>query len=318
VRPGLAFRHRTPEFDVTIYTNDEGMRTGPARAPVGDKKPGVFRVLFLGTSYAFGWGSEYQDSYAARIAAGLAGRGLEVEVLNLGTPAQNAAPQLCWLRENARRIRPDLVIQTVFANPSVLAASCAQDPQCPAVEDGYLVRPSHGSRLLGELGKRSALVFYGWYLRQRYVAGGSRAEAVGGQPPELGAPAEEGPDDLRRRYEGFVRSVREAAGEPIEVCFLLIPPAFVVHPEDAARWGPIGAKGEEFRARGRAAARSLEASGLRFIDATPALQQASGGERMFYWLDTHLTPAGNRAVADLVLSRLPAVTAPPLRDHEGG
>ena len=320
VRPGLAFRHRTPEFDVTIYTNDEGMRTGPAKAPVGDKKPGVFRVLFLGTSYAFGWGSEYEDSYAARIGAGLAQRGLAVEVLNLGTPAQTEGPQLCWLRENARRIRPDLVIQTVFANPSVLAASCAQDPQCPAVEDGYLVRPSHGSRLLGELGKRSALVFYGWYVRQRYVAGASRAEPMGGDPLELGAPAEEGPDDLRRRYEGFVRSVREAAGEPIEVAFLLIPTAFVVHPEDAARWGSIGAKGEEFRARDRAAARSLEASGLRFIDATPALQERSGAERMFYWLDTHLTPAGNRVVGDLVLSHLAAVTAPPpsLRGDEGG
>ena len=63
--------------------------------------------------------------------------------------------------------------------------------------------------------------------------------------------------------------MREAAGAPIEVDFLLVPPAFVVHPEDAARWGPIGAKGEQFRARGRAAARALEAGGLRFIDATP-------------------------------------------------
>ena len=320
LRTGLAFRHRTPEFDVTIYTNDQGMRTGPARAAVGDKKPGVFRVLFLGTSYAFGWGSDYEDSYAARIGAGLARRGLDVEVVNLGTPAQTAGPQLCWLRENARRIRPDLVIQTVFANPSVLAASCAQDPECPAVEDGYLVRPGRGPRLWGELGKRSALVFYGWYVRQRIIAGASRAEAIGGHPPELGAPAEEGPDDLRRRYEGFVRSVREAVGEPVEVCFLLIPPAFVVHPKDAARWGPIGAKGEEFRARARTAAGALEAGGLRFIDATPALEERSGAERMFYWLDTHLTPAGNRVVADLVLSRLGAVTAapPPLRGDLGG
>jgi hypothetical protein len=320
LRPGLSFRHRTPEFDVTIYTNDEGMRTGPDQAPVADKKPGVFRVLFLGTSYAFGWGSEYEDSYAARIGAGLARRGLDVEVLNLGTPAQQPAQQLCWLRENARRIRPDLVIQTVFADPAALAGSCAPDPECPAVEGGYLVRPGRGPRLWGELGKRSALVFYGWYVRQRYVAGAARREPMGGHPPELGLPAGEGPDELRPRYEGFVRSVRDAAGEPIEVDFLLVPAAFVVHPEDAARWGPIGTKGEEFRARGRAAARALEAGGLRFIDATPALREGSGAGRMFHWLDTHLTPAGNRVVADLVLARLGAVTAPPppLRGDEGG
>jgi lysophospholipase L1-like esterase len=285
------------------------MRTGRARAPLREKRPGVFRVLFLGTSYPFGWGSEYEESYAARIGAGLARAGLDVEVVNLGTPGQTAGPQLCWLRENARALRPDLVIQTVFANPSILASSCAPDPACPRVEDGYLVRPSRWPRLVEEAGKRSALVFYAWYVRQRYIADPARSAATGAQPPEVAAPADEGPDGLRRRYEGFVRSVREAVGEPIEVDFVLIPPSFVVQSGDGPRWGPIGARGEEFRSRAAAAARALEADGVRFIDATPALQEGSAAGRMFYWLDTHLTPAGNRVVADLVLSHRPAVAA---------
>jgi acetyltransferase AlgX (SGNH hydrolase-like protein) len=77
-----------------------------------------------------------------------------------------------------------------------------------------------------------------------------------------------------------------------------------VHPGDAARWGLIGARGEEFRARAHAAAVALEAAGIPFVDATPALERAAGSGRMFYWLDTHLTPAGNRVVADEILSRL--------------
>lgn len=310
LRPGLAFRHRTPEFDVTLYTNDEGMRTGPDRAPVGEKRPGVFRVLFLGTSYAFGWGSEYEQSYAALVGAGLARTGREVEVVNLGTPAQAAGPQLCWLRERGRRLRPDLVVHTVFADPGVVGTSCEADRSCQ-VEDGYLVRAGGVPSAVGEVGKRSALAFYGWYIYRRYLASGSRREPAGDPPPDGLTPPSERSDLLPARYLGFVRSVRESVGEPIDVVFVLIPPSFAVHPKDAARWGPIGARGEGFRSRARAAASALDAAGIRFVDATPALERAAASGRMFYWLDTHLTPAGNRVVADLVLSRLAAwMTAP--------
>jgi hypothetical protein len=310
LRAGLAYRHRTPEFDVTLYTNDEGMRTGAGRAPVGPKRPGAFRVLFLGTSYAFGWGSEYEQSYAALVGAGLARMGREVEVVNLGTPAQQAGPQLCWLREQGRRLRPDLVVHTVFANPGVIAASCQADPACPQVEDGYLVRAGGLPSALGEMGKRSALAFYGWYIQRRYLARGSRGETAGDPPPDGLTPPDERPDALPARYRDFVRSVRESVGEPVDVVFVLIPPSFAVHPGDAARWGPLGARGEEFRSLARAAAVALDAAGIPFVDATPGLDRAAATGRMFYWLDTHLTPAGNRVVADLVLSRLSAPPPP--------
>ena len=310
LRPGLAFRHRTPEFDVTLYTNDEGMRTGPGRPSVGEKRPDVFRVLFLGTSYAFGWGSEYEQSYAALVGAGLTRPGREVEVVNLGTPAQPAGPQLCWLQEQGRRIRPDLVIHTVFANPAVIAASCEPDRNCPRIEDGYLVREARAPAFLGEVGKRSALAFYGWYIHHRYFS--SAPSPVAGDPQADERPPDEGPDALAPRYLGFVRSVRDDVGEPVEILFVLIPPSFAVHAGDAARWGLIGARGEEFRSRAGAARSALESAGVPFVDATPALERAAGsGRRMFYWLDTHLTPAGNRVVADAILARLRGAATPP-------
>ena len=310
LRAGLAFRHRTPEFDVTLYTNDQGMRTGAARPPVGEKRPGVLRVLFLGTSYAFGWGSEYEQSYAALVGAGLARTGREVEVVNLGTPAQPAGAQLCWLREHGRQVRPDLVIHTVFADAAVIAASCEADGNCPRVEDGYLVPEGRVPGFVGELGKRSALAFYGWYIHNRYFASArSRSERAGDAPPDGLILPDVRTDALPARYNGFVQSVRESVGEPVAVVFVLIPPAFAVHPGDAARWGAIGPWGEAFRSRARAAASVLEAGGIVFVDATPALERAAAAGRMFYWLDTHLTAGGNRVVADAILSRLSAAPA---------
>ena len=321
VRAGLAYRHRTPEFDVTLYTNGEGMRTGAGRPPLGEKRPGVFRVLFLGTSYAFGWGSEYEQSYAALVGAGLARTGREVEIVNLGTPAQPVGSQLCWLREQGRRVRPDLVIHTVFADTAVIAASCEADRNCPQVTDGYLVREGQVPGFVGELGKRSALAFYGWYIHHRYLASGrSRSERAGDLPPDDLKLPDEITDALPARYNGFVRSVRESVGQPVAVVFVLVPPAFAVHPGDAARWGAIGPWGEVFRSRARAAASALEAGGIVFVNATPALEHAAAAGRMFYWLDTHLTPAGNRVVADVLLSRLSSLADSPAgpSSHEGG
>jgi hypothetical protein len=311
LRGGLAYRHRTPEFDVTLYTNDEGMRTGADRRPIAEKRPGVFRVLFLGTSYAFGWGSEYEQSYAALVGAGLARSGREVEVVNLGTPGQPAGGQLCWLRDQGRRVRPDLVIHTVFADPAVIAASCEEDRNCPQVADGYLVRRGHVPGFVGELGKRSALVFYGWYIGHRYLAPAPSVHGPAGEPPDGLRLPDQGTDALPPRYATFVSSVRDAVGEPVQVVFVVIPPSFAVHPGDASRWGPIGPYGEVFRSVTRAAASALEANGIAFVDTTPALERAAANGRMFYWLDTHLTPAGNRVVAEVLLSRLSPLAASP-------
>lgn len=51
-------------------------------------------------------------------------------------------------------------------------------------------------------------------------------------------------------------------------------------------------------------AAALRFAGVPLIDATNKLVEAARKERMYYWLDIHLTPAGNRATADAVLKGL--------------
>ena len=63
LRSNLEYRHRTNEFDVVVYTNDQGMRTDAKRLDVPlEKAPGVYRVLFLGPSFTFGWGNAFEDT----------------------------------------------------------------------------------------------------------------------------------------------------------------------------------------------------------------------------------------------------------------
>ena len=48
----------------------------------------------------------------------------------------------------------------------------------------------------------------------------------------------------------------------------------------------------------------LRAEGHVLIDPTDALIRRADEERLYYWLDIHLTPAGNRIVAEQALTVL--------------
>jgi hypothetical protein len=53
---------------------------------------------------------------------------------------------------------------------------------------------------------------------------------------------------------------------------------------------------------------ALRAAGIEIVDTTPALSQRGENERMFYWLDIHLTKAGNETVTDAVMPTLQDTT----------
>lgn len=98
-----------------IRTNSEGVRAeGAHRRP---KPPGVFRILLLGDSQAFGWGLDMADTLGAQLAAGLGGTGeVEVEVVNAGVPGYNAAQEAAWLRARGLAYEPDCVVVLYIGN----------------------------------------------------------------------------------------------------------------------------------------------------------------------------------------------------------
>jgi hypothetical protein len=312
LKPNLAHRHRTNEFDITIYTDSQGLRTDAAHSELAPEKPeGVVRILFLGPSFALGWGSQFEEAYATRVGEGLRAAGGRVEILNLGTPAQDVAPQLCWLEQVGRRYGFDLVVQTLYGDrlPTV-AGDCPERLECPVVEDGWLysVKPTLSRRLLAAA-KHSALVFYGFYAYQ-WMLGIVPSGGVG-VGKELHDPRgferEVGYDGLARDFTAYEQTVRRILGEHAQVVFLFIPLSFVVHPEDAPRWSHlVDADPESTRAGIRADVAALREHGHTIVDASEALIAHRDEERLYYWLDIHLTPAGNRVVAEALLPVLEA------------
>lgn len=306
VIPNLAYEHSTHEFTMMNYTNSQGFRTGAARETIPyAKRPGVVRILFLGPSFAYGWGTDFEETYAARIVEELGARGHDVELLNLGTPAQGTAQQLCWLASEGVKFQPDLVVQTDYGDIGAVATGCPERLACPTIEAGalYQTKPTATRRLVA-IAKNSSLVFYGYYLLHAFDEAPASRTGTG---KELHGLDEAKATDAVANYRGYRRFVRETLGDSVDVSFLYLPLAFVVHPEDAARWWSMG-KVDPYQHRDHITrvVEDLRRAGLPVIDPTPGLIRAGESERMYFWLDIHLTAAGNRVVSEVAVPVLEA------------
>jgi lysophospholipase L1-like esterase len=305
VKSNLTYEHKTNEFRIRIYTNSQGMRTDRYRREVSlQKPPGTVRILFLGPSFTFGWGAEFEETYPTLVGEMLRGSGRPVEIVNLGTPAQGIEPQLCWLERVGRGYQPDMVVQTVYGHrvPS-FAGECPERLACPVIVDSQLyTRPPTPVRRLVAHAKNLGIVFYTYYAFQW---------ALGATDPEIGIgkelhpppPADAAdPAAVVRSFERYEGTIDRVLGSQTEVVFLFIPMSYVVHPEDAPRWRHLlDADPRGARERIRSDVEALRAQGHVVADSTDFLVARGPGERLYHWLDVHLNAAGNRVVAEAML-----------------
>jgi hypothetical protein len=313
LQSNIDYLHRTNEFSARYITNAQGFRTDRSRpAYAYDKPADVYRVFVLGPSFAFGWGADHEQIYATLIGR-VPVPGKRVEVINVGIPAQGPGHQLCWLAKEGYRYRPDLIVQTVVQGGMV--GECPTTLECPMVYDGRLYQSYPGllKRISGTVNV-SAIVFYGYYayhaVRGVTVRGPAPGKELWDERSQSSAGLDAGA--LAQEFARYVETVARVTGAETQVVFLYIPVTFVVHSGDAPRWwhmypGEVDPAG--LRARIRAEVAAVRGRGMTIIDPVDRLVAAAGRERMFYWLDIHLTSAGNRVVADEAVAVLQPLLA---------
>lgn len=123
--PDLIYELR-PDLDTCFYgarirTDAAGVRKEvDLRRP---KPPGVYRIVLLGDSQAFGQGVEWADTFGELIAGELTQRsGHTVEVVNLGVDGYNTVQEAAALRHKGLSYEPDCVVVLFVGNDLELPA----------------------------------------------------------------------------------------------------------------------------------------------------------------------------------------------------
>jgi len=302
-KPNLSLRQRTNEFDVTYYTNSQGLRTNSQKKEVNIEKANTtYRILFLGPSFTFGWANNYEDIFVTIISKNITAIGKDIEIMNLGTPAQPINYQLCWLKEIGYKYSPDMIIQTVYGNPGVIPSKCYIPIDHPTIHNGYLYRSNDPLRIrILSIVKNSAIVFYGWYIYQFMISSDDNNVGLGTELYESkldNSPNKNG-NNKTRSYSDYIAFVREAVKREIPIIFLYIPFSYVVRPADLSRWTLTDLKNPYLlRTEAKEMEILLEQQNIPFVNPTDELISKDKETRTYYFLDLHFTPAGNKVVAE--------------------
>jgi lysophospholipase L1-like esterase len=305
------------EYSTEVRVNAEGLR-GAAVAP-GRERP---RVLVLGDSFAFGVGAGETETLPVRLAAHLAAETAPAEVLNGGVPGYGVPDEASWYTAWGRRLDADLVVLLVFVGNDLQDAVPGRRA---SVIDGLLVIPGASPSTLG---------FWLYHHSELYVLlktspAGDLARRLLGRPTphERAQGAEEmslyatGEPTETEQVGGAAtaRAVRElaAAMPPPRLVAVLVPSLVSIDPklwrETLAAYGLDPSRHDPGRLAGWFRA-LFEREGIPTLDLAPALAAAlARGERVYYPLDRHLTPAGYDLaaleVARFVAPRLPRAAA---------
>lgn len=280
------------------------------------KPPGVFRILVLGDSIAFGAQVRRSEAFPEQLEALLAQRGRPVEVVNAGVSGYSAWNEERWFAERGRAFEPDLVLLAACLNDVVdpLPHWSRGVPVLGDVPDAAIPDPDyHARKILPLVRWRSAKV----RLAERSALGRRLATVLlprienwlpftPGPPPSLESGGRRWPahltleDDLaldvlldadsaqwrwlRHSYDALAADVAAAGAQLALVVFPLayqMDPAYPFLPQDL------------YRAH-------CDARGLACLDLLPALR-AAGAPASSLWLDDwHPSPLGHALAAGAI------------------
>jgi hypothetical protein len=140
LRPGFEGWFSRPEFRTHIRVGNTGLRGADPKP----RKPNSRRILCIGDSFTWGWGTDDDQAYPALLEQMLRRRYADhdVQVLNGGVPGYGNDEELAFLESRGPALAPDLVIVQFFPGNDFL------DNRHPAreryeIRDGMLaLRPS--------------------------------------------------------------------------------------------------------------------------------------------------------------------------------
>ncbi|MCY2961860.1 MAG: DUF5989 family protein [Planctomycetota bacterium] len=113
-KPDTTAHKKTSEFDITIATNQFGLRDDPMTSAA--KPAGTKRVLVLGDSFALGYTVDRDDLFVDLLERWWKAEGRPLDVVNTGTEGWSTDQEAVWLEKNGAAFQPDVVLLFPYEN----------------------------------------------------------------------------------------------------------------------------------------------------------------------------------------------------------
>ena len=311
--PEMVLVATTGEFEGSLFTNDPALRVVPARNArtstvslnrlgirgpnITAKASGEKRVLAVGDSFTMGLQVQDGQTFSDLLTEQL---GPDIVVLNAGVAGYGTEQATGWMGQLAEASEADAAILTIYTGNDLRDnAEWAKAPGMPESAPPVTVPPPPRSTMVKRLAQYSRIVSYTLMsidLNNR--VGDFRIEEFREEILPFADPMELPPlipptKTALQRFDATCSNLQLVCG------VVLVPPAYVVHPERVRRtWEAFGLDPdlENLAGPSKAIQRAIPKN-LPVIDLTSTLQDREG-EGPYLVFDPHFSRAGHRIAAD--------------------
>lgn len=308
LKKNLDISHKTSEFSYNIYTNNLSQRIKNKSVNQFEMKNGK-TVLFMGPSFGFGWGVDYEKSYAKLIGDYYIKNNFK-NIINASVPGHLPSQQLCWYLQEGFKLNPDVIIHTLtsklqlyipddinFENPQFCKEICGKTK---VNNKGFLT--TIDSNLINNPKfylKNSAVIFYSWYFFtkiQSYFISNDKIikSATGLEFQDLKNYSDK---NYEKKYDNYIKLIK-SKNSKTKVIFLFVPDSYNVHLSDRARWSH---QNIDFESSLKGYKKNIDKlkENYNFVDSYPYLAKVSRSKRLYYYVDTHFNELGNQITFDI-------------------
>ena len=294
--PHAVWRFRHPEYRAEYAINADGFRD--TREHPERKSPGVTRVLLLGDSFTFGQGSDYDQIWPVLAERELERQGLKVELVKAGIQGMDTRSELVLLRRLVKRYDPDAVVVGFLINDFYTNIPHSESTNRPELEEiqGRVFPRGHRTQYhLVTLARRivaaSDAAYVSLYLRAGNVGNYFKLPLS----PEARRQVET-TETLLRQMAAYCDSI----ARPLVI--FSMPQQFQILYPRSGRADP----GIDVDYPDRHLSQLAAANGFEWVSARESFVNAAeiSDQDLFYRLDGHFTPAGNKVAAQVFVEHV--------------
>jgi len=317
-RPGAKVTRKTSEYEVTFEMNSLGMRDDELASP--EKPAGRFRVIALGDSFTLGFAVEREDLFVDLLEAWWRAEGRDVEILNTGTEGYSTDQEARWMLEHGDEFAPDLVLLFPYENDIYWNG-----------QERYQRLPKprfnpDGTPATGELEDPGGRGFF-----SRLAIGNKLASWFGDHPQSKTFTPRGGSKPILEELAPLLIEELDFLADPIartrgslialkakcdelgaKLVIVPIPSHSSIDPDYAAEtMGPKNlGLADELWSPDKPVELFLEIArepevGIIALDVRPEFRRRHDqGEKLYFDIDWHINPAGNRALATFLHDQL--------------